>query len=85
MNKLVNMPNIGNVLAQKLTEAGISNSDILQEIGSKKAFLKIKTMDNSACYNMLCALEGAIQGLRWHHLPEGTKQDLKEFYQSLIK
>jgi DNA transformation protein len=28
----------------------------------------------------LCALEGAIQGVRWHFLDEGTKKSLKDFY-----
>jgi DNA transformation protein len=29
----------------------------------------------------LCALEGAIQGVRWHNLDEATKQQMKAFYQ----
>jgi len=28
----------------------------------------------------LSALEGAIQGIRWHYLDEDTKESLKEFY-----
>jgi len=28
----------------------------------------------------LSALEGAIQGIRWHHLSRETKESLKEFY-----
>jgi DNA transformation protein len=30
----------------------------------------------------LSALEGAIQGVRWHHLSDETKADLKAFYHS---
>ena len=37
-------------------------------------------IDPSACYMRLCALEGAIQGVRWHHLDEGTKKEMKAFY-----
>lgn len=36
----------------------------------------------SACYNRLCALEGALRGIRWHDLPDEVKRDLKAFYQS---
>lgn len=28
----------------------------------------------------LSALEGAIQGIRWHDLDETTKRELKDFY-----
>jgi DNA transformation protein len=29
----------------------------------------------------LCSLEGALQGLRWHHLSPEIKAELKAFYQ----
>jgi len=29
----------------------------------------------------LCSLEGAIQGIRWHNLDDGTKKEMKTFYQ----
>ena len=51
-------------------------------MGSKKAWLEIKAIDESACFNRLCALEGAIRGMRWHNLPDEVKTDLKEFYNS---
>ena len=80
MNSLVTLPNIGNSLAQKLNLIGITNSDQLKAIGSKQALIKISALKNSgACLNMLYALEGAIQGIRWHGLPKEIKQELKEF------
>jgi DNA transformation protein len=30
--------------------------------------------------NRLSGLEGAIRGVRWHHLEDGVKKELKEFY-----
>ncbi|MDR1301443.1 MAG: TfoX/Sxy family protein [Treponema sp.] len=36
--------------------------------------------DSSACYNRLCAIEGAIQGIRWHNLSDEIKNELKQFY-----
>ncbi|WP_309245476.1 TfoX/Sxy family DNA transformation protein [Clostridium estertheticum] len=35
---------------------------------------------NSACINKLYALEGSIQGIRWHNLSKEVKNELNEFY-----
>ena len=60
---------------------GINTHQELVKIGSKDAIIKISTIENSgACINMLYALEGAIQGIRWHGLSSESKQELKEFY-----
>jgi DNA transformation protein len=72
--------NIGNVLEKQLNEVGINTINDLKMVGSKEAWLRIKKIDSSACYNRLCALEGAIRNVRWHDLPDETKKDLKEFY-----
>ena len=34
---------------------------------------------------MLYALEGAIQGIRWHDLSKEKKDNLRDFYNSTIK
>lgn len=80
MNELSMLPNIGQTLQEQLNEVGISTEKQLKEIGSKEAWLKIKSIDPSACYNRLCALEGAIEHIRWHQLSPLKKQELKEFY-----
>ncbi len=77
--KLNELPNIGKTLEQRLTEAGITNPEQLKETGAENAFLRLAVEDKSACYNMLCALEGAIQGIRWHQLSKERKNELKEF------
>ncbi|NCC08415.1 MAG: competence protein TfoX [Clostridia bacterium] len=82
MNKLSEMPNIGKVVEEQLIQAGIETPEQLKEIGSRQAWLDIRSFDPSACYNRLCALEGAIQGIRWHNLSDEDKKDLKEFYNS---
>nr|WP_077366792.1 TfoX/Sxy family DNA transformation protein [Clostridium saccharoperbutylacetonicum] len=33
--------------------------------------------------NFLYALEGGIEGKRWHYLPDDKKQDLKIVYKTL--
>ena len=79
--KLEQLPNIGKTLAEKLEQAEITTPEQLTAIGSEKAFLKLSIIDDSACYNMLCALEGAIQGIRWHSLSADKKLELKEFFE----
>lgn len=84
MKDLTELPNIGKTLALKLNRIGISTPKNLVEIGSEKAIIKISTIDNhGACINMLYALEGAIQGIRWHNIDAERKYELKEFYNSI--
>ena len=80
MNELAQLPNIGKVLAGQLEMAGISTPAQLKSVGSEDAFTRLATLDDSACVNMLYALEGAIQGIRWHQLPSERKKELLEFF-----
>jgi len=82
MGELSKLPNIGENVEEQLNKVGIENFEQLKEIGSKQAWLRIKAIDDSACINRLCALEGAIQGIRWHYLSDEVKADLKGFYNS---
>ncbi len=83
MGELTKLPNIGKEIERQLNEVGIFNFDQLSEVGSKQAWLKIRSIDDSACINRLMGLEGAIQRIRWHNLPENVKADLKEFYSKI--
>ncbi|MBN2348635.1 MAG: TfoX/Sxy family protein [Bacteroidales bacterium] len=86
MSELSDLPNIGKTLAEKLKKVGIHNEQELKNTGSANAIQKIATIENSgACINMLYALEGAIQGIRWHRLDDEKKQELKQFYWILNK
>lgn len=86
MPELTDLSNIGKTLASKLNSIGITNFEQLKSLGSKQAITKISTVENSgACINMLYALEGAIQGIRWHGLSQEVKQELKEFYHLISK
>jgi DNA transformation protein and related proteins len=80
---LTKLPNIGLTLSEKLKLVGISTPNDLINIGSENAMIKIKTVDKDACINMLFALEGAIQGIRWHSLDKKRKTELTEFYNRL--
>lgn len=81
--KLSLLPNIGSELERKLETAGIDSPELLKKLGSEQAFIKIRTIDETACLSMLYALEGAVQGMRWHSLDKLRKTELKEFFSSL--
>jgi DNA transformation protein len=85
MKQLTNLPNIGKTLAQKLILVGITSEQELKNVGAENAMIKIATVDKDACINMLYALEGAIQGIRWHNLSPERKLELTEFFRSLKK
>jgi len=80
MEKLSDLINIGKEVERQLQQVGITNKDALESIGSKEAWVNIQSIDSSACINRLMALEGAIQGVRWHDLDSQTKENLKDFY-----
>jgi DNA transformation protein len=79
MGQLSELPNIGKELENLLIQVGINSPAELNNIGSCKAFQLIHAIDPTACISKLCALEGAIQGIRWHKLDEGTKRKLKDY------
>ena len=85
MNHFSQIPNIGKELAKKLTFAEVSSPEELKFLGSKEGLSKDKNNIpwGITCINMLYALEGAIQNIRWHKLDKGIKADLLDFYQSL--
>lgn len=80
MGKLSKLPNIGEVVEKQLNDVGIETYEQLSKIGSKEAWLKIKSIDPSACIHRLYALEGAIEGIKKSQLSLEIKNDLKEFY-----
>jgi nucleotidyltransferase/DNA polymerase involved in DNA repair len=82
---LTALPNIGKELASKLERAGIETLDDLQECGSVEAMRKIEATTGGACLNMLYALEGAIQGIRWHGLSKEQKDRLKDNYRQSFR
>ena len=80
MSELTKLPNIAAKLDEQLAAVGITNVEELKIIGSREAWLRILARDPSACMMRLSALEGAIQGVRWHYLDDKTKVSLKAFY-----
>lgn len=77
--ELIEMKNIGQVLADELKEVGIKNSEDLIKVGSIGAMLRLN-VSYDTCSNKLYALEGAIQGIRWHDLPSELRSELLKLY-----
>lgn len=78
--KLTQLPNIGKVVAEKLIQVGITSPEELKALGTEQAFIRLLTVDDTACLSELQAIEGAIQGIRWHNLSKERKEELKEFF-----
>ena len=86
MSILSDLPNIGKTLAEKLYTIGIESEEDLQQLGAENTLIKLNTLsDSNTCLNMLYAIEGAIQGIRWHSLNKERKEILKDFYNSISK
>lgn len=72
--------NIGDDTENKLIQAGIDSFEKLEKLGAQQAFLRLQAFDPGACINLLYALEGAIEGIRWHDLSREKKQELLQFH-----
>ena len=85
MEKLTDSPNIGPTLAKKLEKIGITKLKEVREAGSKDILIRLASRDpNGVCLLMLYALEGTVQGIRWHGLSQEKKDELRAFYQAEI-
>ena len=83
--KLSVMPNIGAILAKNLIQVGIESPEQLKSLGAEQAFIRLRVVEPDACVNKLYAIEGAIEGIRWHNLDPMRKQELKEFFAALSR
>ena len=68
-----------------LKNIGKNTYEDLKDYGAEKAWLKIQSIDESACIHRLMALEGAILGIKKFELPQIRKDELKEFYNKYKK
>jgi DNA transformation protein len=84
VEKLTDMPNIGAVLAEKLRLAGIETPEDLARLGSVEALRRVRqtSAEDLPCRSMLCALEGAIRGVRWYGISVAEREELWRRYRS---
>jgi DNA transformation protein len=84
MGELIDMPNVGRVLAENLRAVGVQTPDDLIRLGSRDAFIRIRqSVDDGACLHMLYGLEGAVQGIPDSQLSAEDKDSLKSFFRDL--
>lgn len=83
MPELKTMMNIGKEMSRKLASVGIDSPEKLIELGSKKAFAKLKESYPNICLVHLYSLEGAIYNIEYNRLSDDTKKELKEFSDSM--
>ena len=83
MTKLSDAQNIGKVLELKLNKVGIHSLEDLKEVGTEKAFAKIKAIDKNAGRSTLFSIDGAISGIKWHKLDTERKEMLRAFFNEL--
>lgn len=85
VKQFTTQPNIGTYLAEKLVMAGITSIDDLKDRGSEATFSRLITLDKTLCINVLYALEGAVQGIRWHTINPVRKAELLHFFHLIKK
>jgi len=82
MAELTSLKNIGKEMEHKLKSVGISTAEELKIVGSKDAFVRLKTLYPKVCAVFIYTLEGAISDVAYNELPQDVKEDLKEFSNS---
>ncbi|MEA3447702.1 MAG: TfoX/Sxy family DNA transformation protein [Bacteroidota bacterium] len=83
MTKLSESLNVGKVLELKLENVGINSLEELKEVGSEEAFARVKQIDKNAGRSILFAIDGAVQGVKWHKIPEDRKNKLRAYFNEL--
>lgn len=83
MSNLSKLHNIGKSLEKRLTAVGIKDSEALLKTGCREAFLRLRLIEGDTCFNTLCAIDGAIKGIRWHNLSNEEKKELRKFFDSV--
>lgn len=81
MGELSKLPNIGEKVEEQLNAVDIFTYEDLKKSDAENAWLKIQSIDPSACIHRLLALEGALQGVPKKLLPDERKAELKKFYE----
>jgi len=85
MSDLSTHINIGKDTEAKLLQVGIMSFADLASMGAELAFIKLRTIDPRACLSLLYGLEGSIEDVPWHKLPEERKSALKCFYKQTTR
>jgi len=75
---LLRLKNIGPASVRQLRDVGIEDEAALRKLGALAAYRRLKhAFPREVSLVMLYALEGALTGCHWNHLPPGVKGKLK--------
>ena len=75
---LLRLKNIGPASVRQLRDVGIEDEAALRKLGALAAYRRLKhAFPREVSLVMLYALEGALTGCHWNHLPPGAKEKLK--------
>jgi len=83
MAELASLRNIGKEIEKKLKSVGITAAEELKSVGSREAFIKLRSRYPNVCLVYLYALDGAISDIDYNKLPTEVKKSLKDFGDSL--
>jgi DNA transformation protein and related proteins len=75
---LIRLKNIGPASVRQLRDVGIESAAELRKLGALAAYRRLKhAFPREVSLVMLYALEGALRGCHWNHLPPGVKEKLQ--------
>lgn len=77
-SELAKLWNLGEVSARVLNAAGIHTEAELRELGSVNAYRLLILRGHKPSLNYLWAIEGALRGINWLHIPPADRERLKE-------
>lgn len=83
MPKTSELPNIGKEMESLLAQIGINTAEDLKSLGTEQTFIQLQAICEDACFSKLMAIEGAIEGIRWHNVDRSRKEALKEFFNQI--
>lgn len=75
---LQRLKNIGPASVRQLRDVGIQDEATLRKLGALAVYRRLKhAFPREISLVMLYALEGALRGCHWNHLPPGVKENLQ--------
>jgi DNA transformation protein and related proteins len=74
---VADLPNLGPACSIRLQAVGIHNLKDLREMGAVGAYCLVKNHGYPTSLNLLWAIYGALNGMKWNEVPDEIKSQLK--------
>ena len=74
---LSDLPNIGPRSQEWLNTVGLYVLSDLEDVGAVEVYRQLKELDFPVTLNLVYAVQGAIMGCPWNHLPPDIRENLK--------